>query len=832
MEKVSVIIPLYNTEKYISEALKSCFVQTWPDIEIIVINDGSTDSSLDRTEEIIKTQAAGNVRMITTPNRGLSAARNEGIRCATGEYICFLDSDDSLEPDLVKACVCCMQKNNLDMVTFDCLAFNDDGYGEFESIVRQSIRVDTLLHGRIYTGLEFARAEQMSGGIHIAAWQTFYRRQFLEDKGIWFTEGAFYEDNAFHFKCLFYANRVMYLPKLLYRHRLRNGSIMKSDLNMHKVWSLFDISDAILSTMKFDDQKEANRSGRRLNSHWMEYAAYLLSGLIRVVEKQVSYKYYREIVKYEDMISRRIEDTLKQYLSLYCRVSRDDSAIDCTFRLLYEFAHCFDFYNGKMREMEGFLKDAYICQKLRAVDVFYRPELKIGLYGSGNYADFLLCYLDRIRTEEPDFFQNQYVFIDSDKTSHTKTFRNHDVIHIKDAEKEGIDAIVLFSFAYEDTMRQYACAYAPRIPIYFIDGKGSSCPWDKGHMDFYFSKKLPPLDGEDVLRNPYLPKLHKYPSNMEEKRRIFLLCTPRHDNIGDYLITLAEQKFFKRYFPKYELLEIDENRLLQERDSIFDEIRLRDLVAVTGGGFIGLWDHRNNMEHILRHCYRNKIVIFPHSVYFGDIESMRKLQILNGLIAKCHDITFIAREKNTYEFLQRYAPQNMKLEQIPDIAFSLGFHSFGKDRHGGGIFLREDKESAISRGDRMAAAGALREKTGSICESSMHMGETIRPKNERGAIYAKLAEIAGYKLVITDMLHCMISCALTGTPCIAVNNITRKVEGVYEQLRGLPYIRFAADYDELIRMLHKGELIPVEDENVVFDYEVYIEQLKGTVDFS
>lgn len=829
MEKVSIIIPLYNTENYIEEALKSCLTQTWSDVEIIVINDGSTDNSLVRAEETIKMCAAENVRVVTISNSGLSAARNEGMRYATGEYICFLDSDDSMEPDLVENCVNYMKIHGLDMATFDCFAISDEGYGEFESMVKQSIRVDELLHDRIYTGLEFARAEQMSGGIHVTAWQSFYRRQFLEDNGIRFTEGAFYEDNAFHFACLYHANKVMYLPKLLYIHRIRKGSIMKSDLNMNKVRSLFDIADAILITMEPDTQKDADRGRNNQDPHWMEYVAYLLSGLISMIERQISYNNYGTIIEHEREISKRIVDILKQYLSLYCRASRDDSAVERTYRLLYEFVDCFDLFTREMREMEGFLKDAYICQKLRAVDVFYRPELKLGLYGCGNYAVFLFRYINMIRDRDPGFLRNEYVFIDSDKASYTETFMKSSVINVKDAGKEGIDAIVLFSHLYEDALRQYADAYARDIPVYFIDGKSSSNPRNNGHLGFYFTEKMDALDTEDVLKNPYLSKLHKYPLDIEEKRRIFLLCTPRHDNIGDYLITLAEERFFKRYFSEYELLEIDEDRLFKERNSIFDEIRLHDLVVITGGGFIGFWDHRNNVEHILRNCYRNRIVIFPHSVYFGNAESMRKLQILNGLIARCHDITFLARERITYDFLKKYAPQNLKLELIPDVALSLKFDSFGRVRQGGGVFLRNDKEAAISRGDRMAVAGILLKKIGSIYESSMHVGGTIRSKNETGAVYAKLSEIAGYKLVVTDMLHCMISCALTGTPCIAVNNITRKIEGVYEWLRELPYIRFAADYNQLIHMLSLGEMIHEKDENYIFDYGFYAERLKELV---
>ena len=119
--KVSVVIPVYNTEAYVEQTLRSIMGQTLRDIELIVINDGSTDGSLSALELI----ATGDdrIRLYTQPNKGLSQTRNAGIDRARGEFIYFMDSDDLLEPDALERCYERCQSDRLDFVFFDAESF-------------------------------------------------------------------------------------------------------------------------------------------------------------------------------------------------------------------------------------------------------------------------------------------------------------------------------------------------------------------------------------------------------------------------------------------------------------------------------------------------------------------------------------------------------------------------------------------------------------------------------------------------------------------------------------------------------------------------------------
>ena len=119
MPKFSIIIPVYNVEKYLKKCLDSVFNQTYKDYEVIVVNDGTKDNSMDIVKDY-------DVKVINQKNQGLSAARNAGVKKATGEYLIFLDSDDYWEKDLLKELSKSL-KNNPDLIRFQINEVYEDG---------------------------------------------------------------------------------------------------------------------------------------------------------------------------------------------------------------------------------------------------------------------------------------------------------------------------------------------------------------------------------------------------------------------------------------------------------------------------------------------------------------------------------------------------------------------------------------------------------------------------------------------------------------------------------------------------------------------------------
>ena len=219
--KISVIIPVYNVEKYLEECLNSVVNQTLKEIEIICVNDGSTDSSteiIDRYANKYK-----NIKVINQKNAGLSAARNSGYKMSKGKYIYFLDSDDYLKDlnvlsIILKEC----EKEELDIALFGaCVSSENDNFGTEYNIDYSKYLGSNVMSGRDI----FNTLIENNCYIH-TVWLRVFKREFLESLNISFYEGIIYEDILYSVICDISAKRVKYIGELFYTYRIRKNSIM------------------------------------------------------------------------------------------------------------------------------------------------------------------------------------------------------------------------------------------------------------------------------------------------------------------------------------------------------------------------------------------------------------------------------------------------------------------------------------------------------------------------------------------------------------------------------------------------------------------------------
>lgn len=230
--KVSIILPVYNVEKYLRESIESAINQTLMDIEIIAVNDGSTDSSLDILKKYEKKYSS--VKVIDQENKGLSGARNTGLNIAKGEYVYFLDSDDYIDLDAMRYCYNIAKENNLDIVTFDATSFRDRDYNG--KLLSGNYDRKSRLDSKVRTGEEFYNYAKENRGYRPPVWLNFYKREFLKSNNIDFYEGIIHEDELFSIKSFLLAKKVMYIPKVYFNRRVRQDSIMTkkiSDKNYH-----------------------------------------------------------------------------------------------------------------------------------------------------------------------------------------------------------------------------------------------------------------------------------------------------------------------------------------------------------------------------------------------------------------------------------------------------------------------------------------------------------------------------------------------------------------------------------------------------------------------
>lgn len=222
--KISVIIPIYNAEKYLWDCLSSLNRQSLKEIEIICVNDGSTDMSLDVIKNYEKIDHR--LKVVSQKNQGPSVARNVGISIAKGKYLQFLDSDDMLEPDALSYAFQQMTEKQLDVFYFDARAIFESAQLEAEKSNYKTYYHRENRYQDVQTGCQLFTTLTKDGAFRPNGNLQMIRRDFLLRSGVKYVPGIVQEDNAFTAELMLHASRVCHINKPLYIRRVRPDSIM------------------------------------------------------------------------------------------------------------------------------------------------------------------------------------------------------------------------------------------------------------------------------------------------------------------------------------------------------------------------------------------------------------------------------------------------------------------------------------------------------------------------------------------------------------------------------------------------------------------------------
>ena len=248
MHKISIVVPVYNVEKYVDRCLMSLVTQTLQDIEIIIVNDGSQDKSVEIIEKYLKENPT-KIKYYEKKNGGLSSARNYGIEYATGEYIAFLDSDDYVETNMYEEMYNLAKKENADMVECDFIWEWEFGKKIFDK------------------RREYKTKEDMMKKPRVIAWNKIYKREILNKNKIRFPDGLIYEDLEFFLKLLPHLNIISYINKYFVHYTQREDSIINKQTE--KIENIFKILDNIFDYYKVQNiyykyEKELKYMSRRI----------------------------------------------------------------------------------------------------------------------------------------------------------------------------------------------------------------------------------------------------------------------------------------------------------------------------------------------------------------------------------------------------------------------------------------------------------------------------------------------------------------------------------------------------------------------------------------
>lgn len=220
MELISVIVPVYNVESYVAECIESIQNQTYMNLEIILVNDGSTDASGDICDQYAAYDER--IQVIHKENAGVSAARNTGIESANGDYIGFVDSDDYIAPTMYEDMLKLMAEHDLDII--ECTAFRNNG--------------DTNIEGCNDGSLEiFNRDEALKMAMYdcfVAVWSQLYKRRVISD--VRFPVGRKFEDSAVSYLFIANTKRVGHINRCLYYYRLNPNSTTQTSFDAKSRW--------------------------------------------------------------------------------------------------------------------------------------------------------------------------------------------------------------------------------------------------------------------------------------------------------------------------------------------------------------------------------------------------------------------------------------------------------------------------------------------------------------------------------------------------------------------------------------------------------------------
>ncbi len=305
--KVSIVIPVYNGERFIRQCLDSVLNQTHKNLEVICVNDGSTDQSLKILSEYARNDSR--IIVLSQKNMGMSGARNSGINIATGKYLGFVDCDDYIESAMIEKLVSIAEKTGAEIVITDILLFFED------TSQIKTFRDESLYNSLRNTIFTINQVPEMIK--HIGVWDRIFRRDFIEKNHFRFIDKVTYEDAAFCVQTEMKASKIALTPEHLYFYRKNAGG---SITDREKDNDCF--KEDYIKVQKFiQNQLKINHANSQV---WKAYLEYFFSYAIMHQKNATTFKFYcwffhqvQEILNEQEkeIVDMLTEPKTKQYIN-------------------------------------------------------------------------------------------------------------------------------------------------------------------------------------------------------------------------------------------------------------------------------------------------------------------------------------------------------------------------------------------------------------------------------------------------------------------------------------------------------------------------------------
>ena len=407
MVKVSILVPVYNVEKYLIQCMESLVNQTLKEIEIICIDDGSTDKSSSILDEYAKNYSS--VKVIHKNNTGYGHSMNVGMKMASGEYIGIVESDDFIDVNMFENLYRVAKQNDVSIVRSSFYR-NANGIDKYERI---GIKDFNVVFDPVADNIDFVCS--------FPIWSCVYKNEFLHENGIWFNEtpGASYQDLGFCFKTFSCTKGIIFLKDAFYHYRVDN-----EESSMHSLAKVFCVCDEFEEIWRFLSQRNVLNETYKYRIPEYQYAHYI-SNYDRMSNK---YK--------ESFIKRMIEDFSElEKKDLLRREYWVDEYAWLQARMMIENPEKM-MYQNKIRIQNR-------CMYNAAFHMMLHESEKIFIYGAGKVGHDVARYLLKKNIKPAGFFV-------SDTSGQPQSVMGIDICSIETACDEDRNALVLVSVKEAD----------------------------------------------------------------------------------------------------------------------------------------------------------------------------------------------------------------------------------------------------------------------------------------------------------------------------------------------------------------------------------------------
>lgn len=255
MNKISIIIPVFNAEKFLTESIRSITNQSYKDIEIICVNDGSTDNSLTLLNNFAKKD--DRIIVVNKENGGCGSARNHGLIIATGKYVYFFDPDDYVMPTALEELHNNAENNKSDIVLSQIAWYSEGNKTNYD---KPGFNFDEIFPDADFDDFTFSYKEIISYVLnsYFAPWTKLYKKEFLDEYNFRFEEKIAFDDVPFHVETMIKAKRISFVKKAFYHYRTSNkNSVNNTVSNAIDIMRICDIVEIYLRKNNYYDEFES-----------------------------------------------------------------------------------------------------------------------------------------------------------------------------------------------------------------------------------------------------------------------------------------------------------------------------------------------------------------------------------------------------------------------------------------------------------------------------------------------------------------------------------------------------------------------------------------------